>query len=195
MNGIAAGALTALTAVGLVAGEAHAQIPLRLSAGPTFATISSDDWETSITTRFFAAVGTRLAVGDQLAVVPSLAYVQKGTEFDDGTKGSYDYIQIPVLLSLTVPVGATTSLEFGAGPQVGLQVTCDEDGFDCSDYDNHEGTEFGLVGMAAVNFPITDRSTLSVGGGVDYGLSTLFDELEYHTRTYSLSVSWSIRVR
>jgi hypothetical protein len=169
-------------------GRAEAQLPVTLSAGPTFISIASDDWETSSTTGFFLSAGTSLQINDRFSVDPSLAYIQKGTKFEsDGSTASYNYIAIPVVVTATMPVSDRVQMGVSAGPQLGINIKCDEDGFDCSEYDNFKKTEVSLNGSVSFWLPLSEGARhLRLGAGVDHGLTNLFDELEYKTRTYYL---------
>ena len=194
MKRLSLGSVAVIAALALFASPAEAQTPLHLIAGPTFGTISTDDFDGAGTSvGFFAGIGTSVMLTETVALSPYLVYAQKGTEFDDGEKDSYDYIELPLLLGVQVPVGESVGLNLFAGPQIGLQINCDEDGFDCSDFSNHKSTEFGVVGGASVAFP-TGGGAVSVGGGVDIGLTDLFDELDYKTRTFFLSLQYTTYV-
>jgi hypothetical protein len=174
---------------------AAAQMPLHFVAGPNLGTISSDEFDgASTAVGFFAGVGTTFMLTETVGVSPYLAYVQKGAEFDSET-ASYDYIEIPVLIVVGVPVGegGTTFNIFG-GPQVGFQMNCDEGGFDCTEFDDHKGTEFGVLGGVGLGFPMGESGTLGVSVGADLGLTDLFDTVSYKTRTYFLSLQYSVVV-
>ena len=171
----------------VMVGQVQAQTPLHISAGPTLGTISSDDFpdsESSI--GFFAALGTSLEVGESVAISPYLGYVQKGAEFD-GESASYDYIEIPVFISTWFPVGENMSWSIFAGPAIGFQINCDEGGFDCTEFTNHKSTEFGVLAGTGLQFP----GGFSVGVGADIGMTDLFDELDYKTRTFWLSLGYT----
>jgi hypothetical protein len=172
-------------------GQGQAQVQLKLVAGPTFSTVATDEWDTSTKTGFFVAVGTAFPLGERFAVMPHVGYVQKGTEFSDDTKGSYDYIEIPILIGTKFPLGEKAELGISAGPQVAFNINCDEDGFDCSEYDDFKGTEFGIVGGAGVGFPLSDSKDLSFGASVDFGLTDVFDSVDggYKNRVYYLWAS------
>lgn len=182
-------ALAATLVISLVSvDQAQAQMPVHLSAGPTLGTISSDDFpdsESSI--GFFAAVGTSLPVGESVAISPYLAYVQKGAEFD-GESASYDYIEIPVLISTWFPVGENMSWTIFAGPALGFQINCDEGGFDCTEFADHKSTEFSVLAGTGLKFP----NGLSVGIGVDVGMTDLFDTADYKTRTFWASLGYTL---
>lgn len=49
-----------------------------------------------------------------------------------------------------------------------------------------------MTGFArAVRFPVSETGALVVSLGADLGLTDLFDELDYKTRTYFLSLQYS----
>ena len=171
---------------------AAAQMQLHFAAGPTLGDISSDEFsgaETSV--GFFAAVGTTFMLSENVGVSPYVGYVQKGAEFD-GEDASYDYIEIPVLLVVPIPVGESgTTFNIFGGPQIGFQINCDEGGFDCTEFDDHKSTEFGVIVGTGVNFPAGENGSFGVSVGADWGLTDLFDELDYKTRTYFVSLRYS----
>jgi hypothetical protein len=177
------GAIVAVAAVG----RAQAQMPLNIVAGPTFANVSGDDVpdDNSSKTGFFVAAGTAFSINETFSIDPWVGYVQKGTSFDDGDF-SLDYIEIPVFLSATIPVGESASLGISAGPQIAFNVNCDENGDDCSEDSDFKSTEFGIVGAASIAFPLSDSVGLSLGGAADFGLTDVFDNSDGKTRTYYL---------
>jgi len=202
MRGSNVKGVTVAVGVGLLvtAGQAQAQFPLNIAAGPTFSNVSNDDFDASSKTGFFAAVGTSFPVGTNLAIQPYVGYVQKGASFDFGSfqeDDTYTYIEIPVFLSYGIPLSESATLGLSAGPQVGFMIDCTEaydDGdpdFDCSEYDNFESTEFGLVGSVGVSFPV-GSSALSVGGGYDLGLTDVFSDIDggYKNRVFYLFVDY-----
>lgn len=175
----------------ITAGQVQAQTPLHFVGGVNMSNISSDDFpDSDAKTGFFAGVGTSFALSENVAVSPYVAYVQKGAEFD-GEDASYDYIEVPVLLSTSFPMGETTSLGIFGGPQIGFQINCDEGGFDCTEFTNHKSTEFGVLVGTGLNFPAGENGSFGVSVGADWGLTDLFDELDYKTRTYFLSLRYS----
>ena len=171
--------------------RAQAQTPIHFAAGPNLGTISTDDFDGAESKiGFFAAVGTSFTLSEKVSVSPYLAYVKKGVTFD-GEDASYDYVEIPILLGTGFPVGETMTWNVFAGPQFGFQVNCDEDGFDCKEFSNHKGTEFGVVAGTGLAFPVSETGAFAVSIGADFGLTDLFDELDYKTRTYFLSLQYS----
>lgn len=179
----------------LIPDSAAAQQPLHIVGGVNLGNISSDEFSGSSTSvGFFAGVGTSFMLSDQISVSPYVAYVQKGAEFDSET-ASYDYIEIPVFLGVAVPVGesGTTFNVFG-GPAIGFQINCDEGGFDCTEFDDHKGTEFSVVGGAGLAFPMGESGSLGVSVGADIGLTDLYDTVSYKTRTFWASIGYTFMV-
>jgi hypothetical protein len=175
MHKVIRGAAVLACLLAFHSGAAQAQFPLRVLAGPTISTISTDDFDTSSKMGFFVAAGTSFSLNERFSISPFLGYVQKGTEFSDGSNGSYDYIEIPVLLGTQVPVGEKASLSFSLGPQVAFNINCDEDGFDCTEYADFKSTEFGIVGGAGIGFPLSEPYNVSFGVSFDFGLTDLYD--------------------
>lgn len=171
--------------------QAQAQTPIHFVAGPNIGTISSDEFDDAESkVGFFAAVGTSFMLSENVFLSPYVGYVQKGAEFA-GEDASYDYIEIPVLLGTSFPVGESMALSVFGGPQFGFQINCDEAGFDCTEFSNHKGTEFGAILGTGLRFPVSETGALAVSLGADLGLTDLFDELDYKTRTYFLSLQYS----
>lgn len=176
-------------------GQVEAQFPLNFSVGPTFANLTGDDDEgLESKTGFFIAAGTDIALNETFSLGPNLAYVQKGTSYEAGGDLSLDYIEIPVFLNATFPAGESGSFGFGVGPQVAFNISCDDDGFDCSDDENLNTTEFGIVAGANVMFPLSDGVGLSLGGGGDFGLSDPIDNQDLKNTVYYLLAGLSITV-
>lgn len=192
------------SAVGLLlmASQVQAQFPINIVAGPTFANISTDEWETSSRTGFFVAAGTMFPLNENFSIQPYVAYVQKGAEFDiDDGEDVYGYIEIPVLVATSFPLSESLGLGVAAGPQVAFNVSCTEkvpgvEDFDCKEYTDYTGdTEFGLLGSAALQFPM-GTSNLGVGAGFDWGLTDIFEDIDggYKNRVFYLFVSYGVRL-
>lgn len=186
----------------LTAGQAQAQFPLAIVAGPTFANVSTDGFDTSSRTGFFAGLGTMLSLGETVGVAPYVSFVQKGAQFaSDSGEDVYSYIEIPVLLSVGVPVGETVGLQLSAGPQVAFNIKCNEKvpgqpDYDCKEYNDYNGsTEFGLVGSVGLRFPV-GSSTLGIGAGYDLGLTDVFSDIPggYKNRAFFIAGSYGVQL-
>lgn len=140
-----------------------------------------------------------------LAVEPGLFYTRKGAKSDeaDGSKvtNQLNYIQIPVILKVGVPLGSGARLYLGAGPAIGVNVGCSlkaVNGTDTldekCDADLGTGrlatptTELSAIGVAGLEF-----GKLSVGIRGDFGLRNAYsalintspNDIDIKTRTIS----------
>jgi hypothetical protein len=190
------------SAIGLLltASQVQAQFPVNIAAGPAFANVSTDEWDTSVRTGFFVAVGTAFPIGGTFSIQPFVAYAQKGAKFDiDDGEDIYTYIEIPVFIGTSLPLSDQLGLGIGAGPQISFNVSCNETvpgepDFDCKDYDDYTGsTDFGLVGSASLQIPM-GGSSLGIGGGFDWGLTDIFEDIEggYKNRVFYLFASYGV---
>jgi hypothetical protein len=193
MRRVFGSAIAAFILLAFAVRQVEAQLPVAFVAGPTFSTISSSEFDdTGSKTGFFAAVGTSFPLTETVSFNPYVGYVKKGTTFDDGdSEESFDYIEIPLLLNVGFPLGETSSLGLSAGPAIGFQISCDEDGFDCSEYEDHKGTEFSFMGTAGVSFQTSPTGRFTVGAAYDLGLTNIYEDLDYKTRTIFLFLAYS----
>jgi hypothetical protein len=166
----------------LMAGPVQAQRSISIIAGPTFAKVSTDEYPTKSRTGFFVGVGTSLQLNEKLAIQPFVTYAVKGTKFtDDATDHIYSYVEIPVLLSTSLPLSDKVDLGISVGPRVSFNVKCNETypgdpNYDCAKYPDYSGkTEFGALGSVGVQFPV-GRSTMGVGGGYDLSLTNFYKD-------------------
>src|SRR6185295_13037415 len=61
---------------------------------------------------------------------PGVYYTTKGYKSPDyngttGTKQKLNYIQIPLIIRLGIPLGGSTRFYVGAGPAIGIRIGCD----------------------------------------------------------------------
>lgn len=179
----------AITLSVLLVAPVDAQFPLSITAGPTFATLSGDDTDGfDSKTGFFVAAGTIIPLNETFSIDPHLAYVQKGADVS-GDELSLDYIEIPVLLTANIPLSESASVGLSAGPQVAFNTGCDDAGFDCSDEDDLNTTDFGILTSAGIGFPLSETVGLAVGGGADFGLTDVFDSGDGSNRAYYIFVN------
>jgi hypothetical protein len=192
MRRILASAIVTFVLLAFAAERAEAQLPLAFVAGPTFSTISSSEYDnTGSKTGFFAAVGTSFPLTETVSFNPYVGYVKKGTTFDGDFAESFDYIEIPLLVNVVFPLGETSRLGLSAGPAIGFQISFDEDGFDCSEFEDHKGTEFSFMGTAGVSFSTSPTGSFTVGAAYDLGLTDIYEDFDYKTRTIFLFLAYS----
>lgn len=134
MRSVAA-ALAATTALALLPGPSNAQIPFDLRGGLNLTRLVSDDDGEADRKRGLAlgAAVTPLRFGP-VSVVLEGYYRQKGGGFralaepgqpvPDALEIGLSYVEVPVLLRLTVPLGERAGLHFQGGPVFGWQIDC-----------------------------------------------------------------------
>ncbi len=164
----------------LAAGQVQAQVPVSVIAGPTWARISTREFSTSYRMGFFVGLGTTFRLNGRLGIEPYVTYTEKGTKFASASgEEIYNYIEIPVLLSTTVPLSRALDLGVSVGPRLSVNVRCNETypgepNYNCKNYGDYNGTtEFGALGRVGLRFPL-GSSILAVGGGLDFGLTDVY---------------------
>jgi hypothetical protein len=115
-----------------------------------------------------------IGVGGIVSIRPEVAYVQKGAKASSGgaeIKFKLDYIEVPVLLTVSVPTGGgIVRPELFAGPAVGFRARCREanasTSASCADLGvETKSTDFGLMfgaGVAIRSFMASVRYDLGL---------------------------------
>jgi len=145
---------------------------------------------------FVAGAFAEFMIGNMFAIQPEVLYSKKGVKFEESgaeVKIKVDYIEIPVLLKINIPIeGSKVHPNVYAGPAVAIKSSCklsgsaasvsvdvDCEGQDIVDLTGFEilvkSTDFGLVFGGGVSF---DVGGADVGVDVRYtlGLSTIDDD-------------------
>jgi hypothetical protein len=184
-----------------IAMPASAQVQFGVKAGMNIATLGGDD-ANGLDSRTGLVVGglVNYRLTDMLSIQPEILYTQKGTKASetDPDFGTFeftlktDYLEIPVLLKLDVPVGAPELRPtLHVGPTFAFEVGCEVDfsGMGISgSVDCDAGDEFDEDGFA-------DRRKfdmgLGLGGGLDvaFGGGTLMIEARHTLGLQSLDKS------
>ena len=127
-----------------------------------------------------------------VSIRPEAFYVQKGAKFSDDTfaaEFSLDYIEIPVLLVVGIPVGSI-KVEFFGGPQVAFQTKCDGTGAATGDPVETLPCDDPSIGIENAT---TDYGVI-VGGGVAVGSFLAQVALDYSLTTLDADPDpWDIR--
>ena len=125
-----------------------------------------------------------------IAVQPELMYIQKGTSREETIRGTtvtrtlkLDYIEVPVLVKLQVPLEEGITPSVFAGPTLGLNVTAEAEaeaeGESATEdiSDDVSGTDFGLTlgGGVDIDFPV---GTLMGNVRYGFGLTNIDDSEE-----------------
>jgi hypothetical protein len=179
--------LLAATALIAVPASAHAQIGLGVMAGGSLSNVSGDLVTDAKNTGTFLVGGFLNVNAGGFAVQPGLVFARKGFKGEpiEGVtpKNTFDYLQIPLVVRIGMPVGAKGRFYIGAGPSIGVKVGCRLSGSEggisfstnCDDLSTDEGgielkkTEFSGIGEAGLEF-----GKLSIGVRADLGLSNVY---------------------
>jgi hypothetical protein len=182
-----------LLSIGLLAlpGMAEAQMTLDIGGGVNFSTFYGDDADFAgadkgSRTGFFGGATLWIPVGERVAVGPGAFFVQKGARYSDGGDDltiQTSYFEIPLLVAFMLSSNESSfGINLFAGPSISFEVACDVEasggGFTASiDCDaaglSTQSTDFGAVAGAGLWFPVGERLSIGVSGGVEFGLRTL----------------------
>jgi hypothetical protein len=197
--------LSCILAVTAPIGVGHAQLkpPPRfgLMAGINSSTIGGPDVEDA--SRRVGAMGGILVVAPVrpgVAIEPEVIFTMKGADFSD-IEGSgsvkMSYVEVPVLLRVSIPTSTAARPFFYAGPSVSFRASCNfeatgEDfGADLScDQLESQGVEFksvdyGLIVGAGASFDLSGKLvTLSVR--YDHSFAKIIEDVDAKHRVLSL---------
>ena len=178
-------AFVALTAL------SFAQMQIGPKAGLNLSTLNGSDVDNAESkTGFVGGIFFMYQFSNMFAVQPEAYYTMKGAKSKGNLEGydytatwSLDYIEIPVLLKLIIPLQNTKiNPAIFAGPSVAFNTTHKikvEAGGQSSEQDISDitSTDFGLVFGGGVGFPVSNNE---LGFDVRYtlGLATIDDSAE-----------------
>ena len=183
-----------LFAASLAVPQASAQgIKLGVKGGVNIADLGGADAGSSTETKagFVAGGFAEFMIGDMFAIQPEVLYSQKGakeTSGGDELKLKLDYIEVPVLLKVNIPIeGSKVHPTVYAGPAVAFKASCKLSGTsggvsasadcDAGGADFVKSTDFGLAFGGGISF---DVGGAEIGVDVRYtlGLSTIDDSTD-----------------
>jgi len=165
-----------LAAAVLAPTDTSAQTVIGAKAGINIAniTFSGDGASLSADSRtgFVGGLFARFGIGSPFFIQPEVLYSSKGSKSDEATL-AVDYLEIPVLFGAAFPLNesALKPMVF-AGPAVGINLSCDDDGFDCGD--ETKSTDFSLVFGAGIEYALSSV-TLYLDGRYNLGLTNVVD--------------------
>ena len=103
-----------------------------------------------------------------------MLYSSKGAKSGSFTT-SLSYLEVPILFGAAFPIdGSDFKPMVFAGPSVGLNLSCDDEGFDCKDSVNT--LDFGLAIGAGFQYAL-ESITLFLDGRYTFGLTNAADDL------------------
>jgi len=151
-------AIGAFAAMLVLPQTAAAGVKFGIKGGANIANVNGDftetiaDWKSSV--GFCAGIFLELNFGRILTIQPEVLYTMKGADAGTG-KLKFDYIEIPVLLKIRIPMGSVHPFIF-AGPAFGFNLKAVLDGIEVED------------------MPTADYSAV-LGGGLQLGRSIHID--------------------
>jgi hypothetical protein len=187
------------------------QKSLGFQGGLSLATLGGSDLDdTDIGYRKGFGLGAflELPVSDMLSLQPEFLYLQKGgSDTEDGVDVTIavNYVEIPVLLRINVPVEGTVAPYFLVGPAIGFKAGCEltgEEGgvgvnLDCDEAGIEiKSMDLGAIiggGLAFAAGP----GNVHVGARYNYGLTSLDDSGDsddIKSRAFSFLAGYSFPV-
>jgi len=151
-------AIGAFVALLVVPQTASAGVKFGIKGGANIANVNGEfmegleNWKSTI--GFCGGIFLELNFGRVLTIQPEVLYTMKGADTGDG-KLKFDYIEIPVLLKLRIPVSSVHPFVF-AGPAFGFNLKALIEGYKIDD------------------MPSSDYSAV-FGGGLQLGRSVHID--------------------
>ena len=159
---------------GISFATAHAQIQFGVKGGVNFATqTGSDAGDSKTLTNVNAGAFLGLGIAPHLRLQPELVYSGQGASYDvsNGTEKFHaNYLNIPVLLKYTWPVGPYVE----TGPQLGFLLSAHEsiNGNSTNDKNFYNTTDFAWVFGVGFKIP---RSPVGIDLRYNVGIANVED--------------------
>ena len=194
---------------------ASAQVPglggIGIKGGATFAKINfENDDAYTYQTDFVAGIYGQIPVSDYVTIQPELLYARKGASFDDvqgqsvDAKLNLDYVEVPVLFKVNLPVENTFFPNLFAGPYASYALTRSYTGDDADALESLSGnpedlfkqTDYGVALGAEFDLTVADVG-FTLGGRYDLGLANIADgegseEVDVNTSTFMVTLGFSL---
>ena len=162
-----------------------------ISGGLSLATLSGDDASDDLDYRKGLVAGAflDLPLGEIIGVTSGLYYVQKGFSQEvggDDVALKLDYLEVPVLLRVSVAGGEAMGISVFLGPTLGFQMKCegeaDQVSADCdvfdfpgSDFDPSKSFDLGAAFGAGLAFALSGGTSILANAVYDIGLTSIDD--------------------
>lgn len=166
---------------------ASSQISIGVSGGVATSAITGDGIDDGLESRTGMRGGAFLSVplGGIISATTGAYYVQKGGGYSATLDVEIGYFEIPLLVSVEVGGTERSSFRLFAGPQISFETGCEARfriGANRVDCDlvtlGAESTQFGAIVGGDVRVMTSDVMFFVVDGGLDLGLSDVFDSGE-----------------
>lgn len=119
-----------------------------------------EDWQNTV--GFCGGIFLEFNLGKVLTIQPEVLYTMKGSETAEGGKLNLDYIEVPVLLKVRIPLGSIHPFLL-AGPAFGWNLQAVADGIEVEDWPTSDySAVFGGGLQLGRSFHIDVRYTMSL---------------------------------
>ena len=168
-----------------------AQANVGFRGGLSLASIGGDDVVEGLDSRTGLNIGgfVNVPLSDVVGLQFGAGFVQKGfEETEAGVKVELgvDYLELPLLLTLSPPTTGNVGFNFFFGPAVAFKTSCNLSGseggvevsFDCDDPDfevDLKTVDFGAMVGAGLDIGVTDNISVVVEGFYNLGLTKIDD--------------------
>jgi len=173
----------AFAALLILPSAAAADVRFGIKAGANVANVNGDalealqDWQSTV--GFCGGIFLEFNLGKVLTIQPEVLYTMKGSETAEGGKLDLDYIEVPVLLKVRLPIASIHPFLI-AGPAFGWNLKAVVDGIEVEDWPTSDysavfgaGLQLGrtlhldvryTMGLAKLEIP--DLETIDLKNGV-----------------------------
>ncbi len=172
---------------------APAQTSMGIKGGLSYATLSNKSPDFDNRTGLAAGIAFDMRSG-LIGIQPEILYVQKGvtaTGTPSGSSPKLDYIEVPVLLKLTLGTPGLQPMVY-AGPSAGFRLSCKVLEVDCAG-GTVKSTDWGAVLGGGLR--IGGNKGLTLEGRYSWGLKDIHDVsagVDQKTRTFLALVGFSL---
>ncbi|MEA3476130.1 MAG: porin family protein [Candidatus Cloacimonadota bacterium] len=164
-----------------------------IKAGLNIATLTGDDVSDDMESIFRFAIGGFLtySINEMFAIQPEVYYSMQGAKLEEGdekTTCKYDYIQVPVLVKVNIPIESSLRPNIFLGPALGINLSAKykyENAVEVEDdIEDVKTMDLGLVFGAGVNI-----GPATIDARYNLGLTTTDDsEDEFDVKNSVISI-------
>ena len=172
-----------------------------ITAGLNFADMSEIE-DSDMRMGFVLGGHLVMPFGPTFAFQPEVLYSQKGAKGStvDEESGEevdielkHDYLEIPLLLRMSIPTSGSVRPYLLLGPSIGLSMSCEIDGesggvsvgIDCDELLEPSSVDLGGALGGGIEFPVGTRA-MSLGVRYTAGFSEVFEEDESKNRVLAI---------
>jgi hypothetical protein len=160
-----------------------AQVGVGVKAGANFASISTDDYDTSSKTSYHAGIYANLKLSEKWGITPEVLWSSQGADLDD-VEFNTNYVTVPIMLRWRI----IDLISVEAGPQFNILTSAESDGMDVLDdlVNPSYSAAFGAVAHLPLGFNFGLRYVAGLTDLSDSDDDTLKDN------NFQIYVGWTI---